>query len=352
MFNFVDSKLTPKLICKSAAMDNYEAENLISDNYLKRMRGFTSICKAVYDKPGIVFCNSRKYSSTNQPNCNPEYHLAFFKSNTFKYFLNANAIKIVIFRTEKSLPCLGSVEVWGTPSKSCSAVTIRTINYIMKKSHLNESESASTDGTKEDHFKIPDDFKDDLTYEIMTIPMTLPSGKTVDQSTLDKHIKNEISFGRRPCDPFTGIKFTDKIKPIMNVALKSRIDMFLLQNSHMKELDNVKRTLGRASSSSAVTSPIIYSGSDTSDRKRKLECSDDLDKIITRAKQNPSFINFNEQSAEKHCCLNCSESSDTLYEILCSHRYCRPCMLATCKRLKCSVCNKSFSNSDVRKCNL
>lgn len=56
----------------------------------------------------------------------------------------------------------------------------------------------------------------------MSIPYTLPSGKTIDQSTLDKHIENENQFGRKPCDPFTGIKFSDTMKPVLNMPLKSR----------------------------------------------------------------------------------------------------------------------------------
>ncbi|KAJ8946294.1 hypothetical protein NQ314_008919 [Rhamnusium bicolor] len=284
MFNFLDTKLTPKITCKFPTMDNYEVDNLISENYVNRMRGFiaysaikppvdmeieficpvnihyiilnttvgsqkcsgieifaknskinfTSICRAVYNNQGVVFCNSRKYSGAKlPPNFNSNFHLAFFKSNTFKCFLNASAIRIVIFRTEKSVPCLGSVEVWGTTSTSCSVITTQTVNRIMEKLITN---SNSTSNVKVDEFKIPEDFKDDLTYEIMSIPMTLPSGKTVDQNTLEKHINNEISFGRKACDPFTGIKFTDKIKPVLNMALKSRIDMFLLQNSHREEI--------------------------------------------------------------------------------------------------------------------
>lgn len=96
--------------------------------------------------------------------------------------------------------------------------------------------------------EVPDDFKDALTFEIMALPMTLPSGHTVDQSTLEKCISNDNSHGREAVDPFTGLKFIEGRRPVLNVGLKARIDMFLLHNSHLKEVANVGRTVGGANS--------------------------------------------------------------------------------------------------------
>ena len=50
----------------------------------------------------------------------------------------------------------------------------------------------------------PDRFLDEITYEIMTIPMLLPSGHYVDRSTLDRVVQSDTSYGRSPSDPFTG----------------------------------------------------------------------------------------------------------------------------------------------------
>ncbi|KAG5891376.1 hypothetical protein JTB14_020108 [Gonioctena quinquepunctata] len=308
-------------------MDGYEVDNLISENFSDRNRGFiaysaikppveiefeficpinihfikldtvvgsqkcsgieiyaksrsssyTSICRSVFNKAGVYFCNSRKYSKVTPPDgFNENNELAFFKSNTFKCFLDAASIKVVIFRTEKSVPCLGSVDVWGTVSKSCSAVTANTIKRLVSKAEMPKINSESTEL---DEFKIPEDFKDELTYEIMTVPMTLPSGKTVDQSTLEKHIQSEISFSRKPCDPFTGIKFTDKLKPLVNLALKSRIDMFVLQNSQRPEFSNMGRTLGRNNSSNGS-----QRGMENDTNKRKRDRSENsLDEAISKS---------------------------------------------------------------------
>ncbi|KAJ8910864.1 hypothetical protein NQ315_010811 [Exocentrus adspersus] len=395
MFDFLNPKLSPKIVCKSPATDNYEIDNLISDNYVKRMRGFiaypaikppveieikficpvnihyitlqttvgsqkctgieiyaktskddyTSICKSVYDNSGVVFCNSKTYSNKNlPPNFKPTYSLGFFKRNTFNFFFNASEIKVVIFRTEKSVPCLGSVEVWGEASRTCSSVTKETINRIMQKSipetlHCDPIQSNRED--ESDELKIPDDFKDDLTFELMTIPMTLPSGKTVDQSTLEKHINGEISFGRKPCDPFTGVKFSNTLKPVLNVALKSRIDMFLLQNSHREQLWNLKRTLGGAQR--AISS--------TNYGKRQKKC-DELDELILKAKRSATFTSFTNEDNTQKICSKCKVQSDTMYKIPCKHCYCRSCMLQICETLICYSCERTFKKSDINKLNL
>lgn len=70
----------------------------------------------------------------------------------------------------------------------------------------------------------------------------LPSGKVVDQSTIDRHSEEEAKWGRLPSDPFTGLEFTSHRKAILNVSLKARIEKFLVENSeHFK---SVPRSLG------------------------------------------------------------------------------------------------------------
>lgn len=63
--------------------------------------------------------------------------------------------------------------------------------------------------------------------------MLLPSGVSVDNSTLEEHQKREATWGRAPNDPFTGVPFTSTSQPLPNPQLKSRIDLFLLQNGMM-----------------------------------------------------------------------------------------------------------------------
>ena len=67
----------------------------------------------------------------------------------------------------------------------------------------------------------------------MLLPMLLPSGVSVDRTTLDEHQKREATWGRAPNDPFTGVPFTSTSQPLPNPHLKSRIDHFLLQKGMM-----------------------------------------------------------------------------------------------------------------------
>lgn len=61
------------------------------------------------------------------------------------------------------------------------------------------------------------------------LPMLLPSGASVDSTTLEEYKKREATWGRPPNDPFTGVPFTSTSQPLPNPQLKSRIDHFILQ---------------------------------------------------------------------------------------------------------------------------
>jgi len=91
---------------------------------------------------------------------------------------------------------------------------------------------------------IPEEFLDGLTFEMMSVPMVLPSGKVVDQRTLERHQDSEANWGRPPSDPFTGRPFTATLHPILDTALKSRIDHFLVVHQDKQELHFVPRTVG------------------------------------------------------------------------------------------------------------
>lgn len=88
---------------------------------------------------------------------------------------------------------------------------------------------------------VPDDFLDPITQEVMVLPMLLPSGVSVDNSTLEEHQKREATWGRAPNDPFTGVPFTSTSRPVPNPQLKGRIDRFLLKNG----MTGMSRRLGR-----------------------------------------------------------------------------------------------------------
>lgn len=68
----------------------------------------------------------------------------------------------------------------------------------------------------------------------MTLPMLLPSGVSVDNTTLEEYQKREATWGRPLSDPFTGVPFTSTSQPLPNPQLKTRIDQFLLQEGAVK----------------------------------------------------------------------------------------------------------------------
>lgn len=91
----------------------------------------------------------------------------------------------------------------------------------------------------------PERFLDEITYDIMAIPMLLPSGHYVDRSTLDRVVQSDVSYGRSPSDPFTGVPFTSTIKPQFCAQLKSQIDQLLSAEENV--FAGQGRTLGSAS---------------------------------------------------------------------------------------------------------
>lgn len=187
--------------------------------------------------------------------------------------------------TGSGISCIKRLEVWGQPAKTCSQEVINSVLLIASGSlpkdlglHTpaspmesdcdsgGQSEGQQTPCLLQEMSEVvddvPEEFLDPITLEIMPCPMLLPSGKVIDQSTLEKCNLSEATWGRVPSDPFTGLAFTPQSHPLPHPSLKARIDRFLLQHSisgcHL---------LGRAQTASAMTPSVITLPS----RKRKQE---------------------------------------------------------------------------------
>ena len=72
----------------------------------------------------------------------------------------------------------------------------------------------------------PGRFLDEITCELMQVPMMLPSGHVVDQSTLHRTQQSDWLHGRPAGDPFTGIPFSEHHKAKFHSKLKLEIDEF------------------------------------------------------------------------------------------------------------------------------
>ncbi|MCI4380949.1 hypothetical protein PGIGA_G00245800 [Pangasianodon gigas] len=137
-----------------------------------------------------------------------------------------------------------SLAVWGVPARCCSLSELEQfqkahfdslqpklssfsfLSPVSTSARSPRPENPSSERT------IPEEFLDPLTQELMVLPMILPSGMVVDNSTLEEYQKQEAAWGRMPNDPFTGVPFTKDSKPLPNPLLKSRIDSLLLQTGH------------------------------------------------------------------------------------------------------------------------
>ncbi|XP_051924450.1 RING finger protein 37 isoform X1 [Hippocampus zosterae] len=136
---------------------------------------------------------------------------------------------------------LKALAVWGQPARCCPLVEVEKIEQAHKDSQRSLSRPVpsvnqislpclDTPPSTQSLTSIPEEFLDPITQEIMSLPMLLPSGVSVDTTTLEEHQKREASWGRPGSDPFTGVPFTATSQPLPNPHLKRRIDHFVLHN--------------------------------------------------------------------------------------------------------------------------
>ncbi|KAM6931369.1 RING finger protein 37 [Xenentodon cancila] len=163
---------------------------------------------------------------------------------------------------------LKALTVWGQPSRCCPAEQVERIGRIHEDSKrqlprpaffaLSDRQTTQPPQAPAS-VSIPEDFLDPLTQEVMTLPMLLPSGVSVDTTTLDEYQKREASWGRQPNDPFTGVPFTSISYPLPNPQLKSRIDRFLLQKGITRR-DGVlgRQERGQSPQASRLVTSIVH----------------------------------------------------------------------------------------------
>jgi len=156
---------------------------------------------------------------------------------------NIRIICIGIKRTKNaSIPCLKNLKILVKPNDSESrkyldeckqaSYSTTTLNFFGGGGVVSEPVKSIIEPEQNTIFQqqIPDEFLDELTQEIMQIPMVLPSGKIVDRSTVDKCNASQAVYGGLPRDPFSGRVYTSSLKPVFNASLKSRIDEFVTEN--------------------------------------------------------------------------------------------------------------------------
>ncbi|CAF1341314.1 unnamed protein product [Adineta steineri] len=170
-----------------------------------------------------------------------------FSSNT--HLTNCSTIKITIKRTWRLSSCaLKYLQIWGVLSNTIpNELQIKLQQIISPTS--NKSESNDDKNPSEIIHEIPSEFLDSLTFDLMLIPMLLPSGHLIDRTTLEKCIAEDIRWCRLPRDPFTLESFTNITQPVVAQQLKIRIDQFLSEHQndpkyrHYGRLLNANQTI-------------------------------------------------------------------------------------------------------------
>ncbi|XP_076439695.1 RING finger protein 37-like [Babylonia areolata] len=198
----------------------------------------------------------------------------------------------IVGTANSSVAAIARLEIWGVPARACplklrqdviqkytsamhsgsgsnhqmtcnmSGNVNRSVETLNGKDHRKQGEHAqntshdtqqatcsslsASQTSAVNSVNIPEEFLDTLTFEIMSMPMLLPSGQCIDLSTLDRFSETEANYGRQPSDPFTGLTFTATRKPVVNTALKVRIDYFLVKHADDPSLHHVPRVLGHA----------------------------------------------------------------------------------------------------------
>jgi len=274
-----------------------------------RSGNIQKICSMITEKETILFHDNSIDLSTFEN----DFDKCCFNISASRNIRSAEKLSVRIFKTANSIPAIGKLEIWGKISCSVPKEIHQSLTRNWEESKRPKlipkkiSNRQPITENNSDIFVMCDDFLDSITYEVMTCPMVLPCGKYVDSRTVEKCVEHDTMYGRTPCDPFTGIPFTDKLKPMPVPELKGRIDSFLIKHADDENVKCIPRAVGKHSFS-------FYTERHT--KKIKVQCST--------------------------CNENCN-----LYNLPCKHLLCRNCLKT--ERNICNVCNSNFGRNQIEK---
>ncbi|XP_053691537.1 uncharacterized protein LOC128740049 isoform X2 [Sabethes cyaneus] len=384
MINFLSRRLLPKVQSDAIEDDSHPVSNLISADLQKLQDGFLAYSVT---KPPVeiifqtfcpisinsiklwprlgnlrstsfeIFAQNRKgnfdkigFGESQETECFEfvETHMGTTRANAVsnlskKQFIlfptmqhlitHCSIIKVVIQKTARCAPVLRKVEIWAEAANS---------NKQRVKSQVKAMWFGNTE-TKQN----------ELTYDIMTIPMILPSGKVVDQRTIEQCNTAEQKWGRQPSDPFTGLLYTDRRKPMFNAPLKARIDQFLIKHSATNKYQHVPRTAGFKiqTSRERLTYPVAKRQKCLQPTVLNLSCSSlesaVLDVLATTTRYTLSDPISGETNTACHICM---VRSDNIYRItLCNHLICRSCLNNKDKLSFMCTCGTKFESKFIEK---
>lgn len=384
-YNFLDYRLTPKVTCNVAFSDDNTPENLI----LKTPKAFMAynVVKPPAELHFKFICRINIYcikistvvgslKSTHieiidgltrvaYGTCEKELEngVCFIRdgleqedfltgidelgtSKFFKTLRPTKDLKVIIKRTIRCPPVLKRIEIWGCLARDCTIMELETIEKLWNTQNTSsEQRISSVQSDVHEDFSIPEEFLDQITYELMSLPMTLPSGNIIDQSTVERCQAVDLRSGWTASDPFTGLPFTSERKPVFNAGLKVRIDHFLMFHSDKKEVKDVPRTTGTyIRQNDSVPRAFHQNTLSKIDFTKEMSFETKLAVALAAIRGR----NASKEDSQKQCCC---QTTTNLYKIkTCGDVICRKCLLSSKEtRLRCQTCSSFFKRSDVEK---
>lgn len=287
---------------------------------------------------------------------NEEFLRGIDRLNTSKFFKTLRPtkdLKVTIKRTMRCTPVLSRIEIWGCLARDCTIMELELVEKLWNVmdpriiSEQKPSQSLNTIHSQE--FVIPDEFLDQITCELMSLPMTLPSGKIIDERTLERCQELDIASGRTVSDPFSGQPFTSERKAVFNAGLKARIDKFLMNHADKQEVKNVPRTTGNYIRRDDLVprSNSYQNALSRVELTRGMSFKAQLAVALAAIRQTKS--NAPKEELPRGC-SGCQTTTHLYKNKTCVHLICRRCLLGSKEtRLRCQSCSNFFKRSDVEK---
>lgn len=312
----IDSKVNSQASNGFTISSIYQLESKTHTN----RHEFKQICKLVNEKNSNHIYEIKRRDPTSEPVHDQSKNIAYFSTKSLLHLNCAKVLQIAITRTKSSASaCLKSLKIFG---------------QLSNRSDLADAEVRDPKCVARRDIAVPNEFLDEITHELMRMPYKLPSGKMVDKTTLDTYLNVQRRNNEPEKDPFTSIQFSRSYKPLIDDALKSRVDKFLLEN--------VNNNLIFPHTSDDPIKP--------ESNKRKLETN--LNNLTCTSKKlktsSPPNSNNNKKVVQIscNCCLNLKANSRAFYKIeKCSHIYCKFCLSSL--KNNCVVCQTKFENKDI-----
>lgn len=299
----LNSKVNSQISCGFIISSSIVAASASTSSPLD-LNSFKQISKLINDKNKSCYLYEFvRRNSTSQDDDDTNVNRAYFSVGNQDYLNRLTAINIRIVKTLNSTNCcMKSLEINGylTNSKKNANTT--------KQSHEITSANKKSD-------EIPSEFIDDITQEMIRVPVRLPSSKIIDKSTLDRYVAEQKVLK----DPFTNLPIDDKSKLVLDDKLKTKIDRYILDKQILS----------------------LPTNSSSNNNKRSLTTESVENSATTSKKAKLNDLNC-------MCCLNPKSSSKHLFRLeTCEHLFCRECIRNLNKT--CLVCKKTFENKQINR---